>query len=286
MKKTLIALVALVGSATAADTNLNLIYTGPDNGAAGTAGNWYNVDDPTTTTYVPGNGDTLWIGYDTSKKASTPVTVVVGNKATMFRSTIYIAEDSTLKTTVDDWAAWATTFNFDSADALIIGGKMWGGYKNVNNSGGSAANTPMVLNVGTNGSMRMDGTIESNIDKLYFTFNARVAGSLTNTQIIHESRVLLTLTNAAASGYANILTGINTNLTFADNTTLTKVETLDFSNLTTADVGKYTLSYKLLDNGNYGVVVDYVTTCPEPTTATLSLIALAGLVARRRRKQA
>lgn len=53
------------------------------------------------------------------------------------------------------------------------------------------------------------------------------------------------------------------------------------------DVGKYTLSYKALDNDKYGVVVDYVTTttCPEPTAATLSLLALAGLAARRRRRQ-
>ena len=276
--------MALAGMA-AADTNLELVYIGADNGTAKTAGNWYNVDDPTTTTSVPGNGDTLWIGYNTNKEVSTPVTVVVDNKATMFRSNIYIAEGSTLKTTISDWAAWASTFTFNSADALIIGNKLWGGYKNDGNSGNAEAKTPMVLNVGTNGSMRMDGEI-SGSDKVYFTFNADVVGGLTSTQIVHESRVLLTLTNRAASGYSDILTGITTNLTFADDTVLTKVDTLDFSNLTMEDVGKYTLSYKELENGYYGVVVDYVTTTPlvpEPTTATLSLLALAGLAARRRR---
>lgn len=279
--------MALAGMA-AADTNLELVYIGENNGTARTAGNWYNVNAPETTTSVPGNGDTLWIGYDTDKGASTPVTVVVDNKATMFRSDIHIAEGSTLKTTVNDWAAWATTFTFNSADALIIGGKMWGGYKNSGNSGGSDADTPMVLNVGTEGSMRMDGEIVSP-DKLYFTFKADVTRSLTSTQIVHESRVLLTLTNSAASGYTDILTGITTNLTFADDNTalLSKVDTLDFDNLTMEDVGKYTLSYKALDNDKYGVVVDYVTTttCPEPTAATLSLLALAGLAARRRRRQ-
>ena len=283
MKKTIITLLALASLA-AADTNLELVYTGQDNGTAKTVGNWYNVNDPSITTSVPGNGDTLWIGYDTNKQKSTPVTVIVDNTATMFRSNIYIAEGSTLKSTVSDWAAWATTFTFNSTDALIIGKKMWGGYKNSGNSGGANANTPMVLNVGTMGSMKMEGEI-SGSDKVYFTFNADVVGSMTSSQIVHESRVLLTLTHSAASGYSNILTGITTNLTFADGTALTKADTLDFSNLTMEDVGKYTLSYKQLDNGNYGVVVDYVTTVvPEPTTATLSLLALAGLAARRRRK--
>ena len=134
------------------------------------------------------------------------------------------------------------------------------------------------------GSMRMDGLIEKS-DKLYFEFHADVVGSMTSSQIVHKSRVLLTLTNSAASGYDNILTGITTNLTFADGTALIKDNTLDFSNLTMEDVGKYKLSYERLDNGKYGVVVDYVTTVvPEPTTATLSLLALAGLAARRRRR--
>ena len=284
MKKTIITLLALA-SVAAADTNLELVYKGPDNGTANTVGSWYNVNNPLTTTSVPGNGDILWIGYDENKqKLPTPVTVLVDNKVTMFRSNIHIAEGSTLKSTVSDWAAWATTFTFNSPDALIIGNKMWGGYKNSNNSGGANANTPMVLNVGTMGSMRMEGEI-ANSDKLYFEFHADVVGSMTSSQIVHESRVLLTLTNSAASGYTNILTGITTNLTFADGTALTKADTLDFSNLTMEDVGKYKLSYERLDNGKYGVVVDYVTTVvPEPTTATLSLLALAGLAARRRRK--
>lgn len=285
MKKTLIALMALAGAA-AADTNLDLVYIGVDNGIANIADNWYNVNDPDAPS-APGNGDTLWIGYDTDKQASTPVTVVVDNTKTMFRSYIHIAEGSTLKTTAVDWAAWATEFTFNSADALIIGNKMWGGYKNTNNSGGAVADTPMVLNVGTNGSVRIDGEIDKS-NQVYFTFNAEVVGSLTNTQIIHESRVLLTLTNPAASNYSDILTGITTNLALEDGTALTKVDTLDFSNLTMEDVGKYTVSYKQLESGNYGVVVDYVTTTtsiiPEPTTATLSLLTLAGLAARRRRK--
>ncbi len=283
MKKTIVALLALAATA-AADSNLELIYIGSDNGTANTAGSWYNVNNSEVTTSVPGNGDTLWIGYGRDKHESLPVTVIVNNKATMFRSTINIATGSVLKSTVDDWAAWSTTFNLHSADALIIGGIFYGNYKNSYNSGGSDARTPMILNVGYNGSMRMDGAIVSSTDRVYFSFNATAIGDLTGSKIVHKSRVLLTLTNADASGYTNILTGMTSSLTFADNTALTKVETIDFDNLTSDDVGKYTLSYKQLDSGNYGVVMDYVTTVPEPTTATLSLLALAGLTARRRRK--
>ena len=40
----------------------------------------------------------------------------------------------------------------------------------------------------------------------------------------------------------------------------------------------------LLGSDKNGVYVQYVKAIPEPTTATLSLLALVGLAARRRRK--
>ena len=50
-------------------------------------------------------------------------------------------------------------------------------------------------------------------------------------------------------------------------------------------VGQYKLTFETLENGNKAIVANYVTAIvPEPTTATLSLLALAGLAARRRRK--
>ena len=56
--------------------------------------------------------------------------------------------------------------------------------------------------------------------------------------------------------------------------------TFDSSNLTAGDVG----TYKIVMEGSE-VKVQYVAySIPEPTTATLSLLALAGLAARRRRK--
>ena len=61
---------------------------------------------------------------------------------------------------------------------------------------------------------------------------------------------------------------------------------LDLNGELTADMlGQYKLTFETLENGNKIIVANYVTAMtPEPTTATLSLLALCGLAARRRRK--
>jgi hypothetical protein len=61
---------------------------------------------------------------------------------------------------------------------------------------------------------------------------------------------------------------------------------LDLNGEQTADmVGQYKLTFETLGNGKTAIVANYVTAIiPEPTTATLSLLALCGLAARRRRK--
>ncbi len=60
---------------------------------------------------------------------------------------------------------------------------------------------------------------------------------------------------------------------------------------TTLEAGTYTFSLKIANNDTDGYFtglgsasVNYTAAVPEPATATLSLLALAGLAARRRRK--
>lgn len=287
MKKTIALLLALGSTSFASE----LIYTGASDGIANNAANWYDVETDATATAAPKNGDTLWIGYDTAKNESTPVTVKVDNTKTMNTNTVYIASGSVLKTTVNDWTAWATTFYLNSENALTITGTFYGNYKNPANVGFPDNSqtykdllwNPMTLNLGTDGSMLMTSSSINNTDKLYFQFNAEVYGNY-GSEISKQSRLLMTIDNESAGNYTNILDGITSSLTLTSGQALTFVDSIDFNALTAEDVGKYTLSYEVLESGAYGVVAHYVTYIPEPATATLSLLALCGLAARRRRK--
>jgi len=105
---------------------------------------------------------------------------------------------------------------------------------------------------------------------------ASVAAQLTGATDSVLTRTLITIDQQGDHSVAFDNTATTYNFTDANGNSLTAVDSLDALNAAT------TSSYFVTKDGT-GLSVSYKL-IPEPTTATLSLLALAGLAARRRRR--
>ena len=110
--------------------------------------------------------------------------------------------------------------------------------------------------------------------------NTAVDQALTETEYSVERRYLIANTTGTGfnPNYWGALTLAGGDVTSLGGTALTY--TTDTLTATVDDFGKYAIGID-----GKGIYMDYVkATVPEPATATLSLLALAGLAARRKRK--
>ncbi len=305
MKKTLIALAALSGLATAADVTWT--------GAAGdnnwkTASNWstnatpadgdnVTINNATVTLEQTTSGDLMgqrdqWNPYKITLNATGGSYVTLGtmpattgwpNSTTRMRASFNIDETSTVVTNaaflygtnnifgtlvasnVCDPAEANVTVNFGKSGII----QLTEGSKNASEGNGRTFTFGAVLDTGI---AAADATYT--LAKRYLMAGAPggeftpsvwdkltlAGGSITGTNG-------LTLTSALAS-----------NPVFTQDSKAYTTETLT---ATADDFGKY-----ILGADKDGIYVQYVksSVVPEPTTATLSLLALAGLAVRRRRK--
>jgi len=281
MKKTIIALMTLAGMATAAD----VYYTGSDGG-------WWEVGSNWSTGLVLTADDVAWIGYNTDGSvSSSPITVKLGNNGgnhTQYGYTVNIAAGSQYIVTsaASDYKAWGSTFNIYGTNGLKIEATLWGDYKN---GAPDVGRTPLVLNFAESGSALVTNTYTSAASA-----HMNLFGILDTTHTEAEigalalgKRTLITFTGAVSGDFAvNDTSHFTSSFTTLSGQQLTLNNNLNLSGDLTDDmVGQYKLTYETLDNGDKAIIVNYVTKyAPEPATAVLSLLALAGLATRRRRK--
>ena len=281
MKKTIIALMALAGVAMAGDA----YYTGSDGG-------WWEAGANWSTNSIPTSSDTAWIGYNTDGTVTlNPVVVKLGNNSdnhNQYGYTVNIAAGSQYNVTSDasDYKPWGSTFNIYGAEGLKIEATMWGDYKDGVTGAGQ---TPLTLNLYESGSVLITNTYTA-AASAHMTLSGKLDADLsvgTGDTITLGKRTLITFTGDVNGNFAvnnpSYFTSAFTTLT---GESMTLNNNLDLNGELTADmVGQYKLSFETLENGSKAIVANYVTALvPEPTTATLSLLALCGLASRRRRK--
>ena len=176
-----------------------------------------------------------------------------------------------------------STINIDSTSSLTFAaynGGNDGRDITLNNAGNYTVNhnNYSMTSQYTDGyTMNLYGTGKVTFNGLTGTNAARVesiAAQLISSASGIQERTLITLSGQNMS--ISDATSITYTFTDADGIAMAKVDSLDA--LTNATVSSYFVS-----NDSTGVKVSYLIV-PEPTTATLSLLALAGLAARRRRR--
>lgn len=312
MKKTIIALVALSGLASAETYN----FVGSDNSWTEVASNWKSDagtspnDSGWTNT---GSGNKFVIGKGKIAKS--------GGNMTFANTTLEIQDGGTLYTP-DPTKFNSTTLEIQKGGTMTIGSEALFNNSTINIADGSAFSTMTSgggiklknTTINTNSTVtlhRLTFNADSNMGNI--TLNLKETGkiSVTNTYVNSDYTGSITLSAVFQDGYltgcGDIILKERTLVDFGNNaggygsaelsTLLSRVKggtltlkngdaltlgTFDSSDLTAGDVG----TYKLVMDGS-AVKVQYVAysqSIPEPTTATLSLLALAGLAARRRRR--
>lgn len=284
MKKTIVALMALAGVATAGEVT----WTGEGADSKwGTADNW-------STNTVPTNGDTIiindgssvtWDGvaagvkYDDSTiwEVTNGSTLTLGTKAAnsgwahenpRFDGSFYIDETSSVTTT-------ATYFKGTST---ILGTLYTNNYV-------SSADGGCTLNFGLTGQIVYNNDSANGMEgngrtiTLGAILDTGVDGEIVTYSLVKRYLIAGDSGNDFRTNMWGDFIMVGGNITGTEG-----VELLASSaelNAVAEDFGKY---YLAQDTG--GIYMSYVkaSAVPEPTTATLSLLALAGLAARRRRK--
>lgn len=310
MKKTIIALMALAGVAFAETYN----YVGDSSwtekkssweSAAGTS-----PSENSAGWTVTGTGNKFVIGAGKTAKS--------GGNMTFADTTLEIQNGGTLNSEA------GTTFSNSTLELQTGGSISFIGEAKFNNTIINIADGSAFTTTTSGGGIKLkDTTINTNstvtLHRLTFNgdsnmgniaLNLKDAGkiSVTNTYVlVNDYTGSITLSAVMQDGYltgsGDIILKERTLVDFggqvygsnALSTLLTRVQggtftlknggaltlgTFDSSNLTAGDVGKY----KLVMEGSALKVQYAAYSIPEPTTATLSLLALAGLAARRRRK--
>ena len=282
MKKTIITLLALAGMASAVDTDITLLY-GLDFNKTGTANNsggvlYENKAEEAGT----GSINTVGSGFRNY------VTGMDGTKASDIRGASYYyqinsAKDSTTGLGVNTTDGFTLTFNanfitnddWTSFMEFNIGGQslvfQWGDYNltsvNVFTKEGGAAGT------GTGETAKLSA---GSIAKETWYNIALVAknGSLTLSAFDSSGKLISTDTvTAAYTGNLNSVSGYTDykfTKSYIDNLAI-------YDGALTADQLSTLTKYEMANQTVMQII-------PEPTTATLSLFALAGLAARRRRR--
>ena len=302
MKKTIITLLALAGIAAAADVT----WTGAaGDGNWGNAGNWSGLRENSS---VPVAGDTIVIdngdsvssdAYDyasgTANKwtdGGTKVIVKNGSSLTLGKPTQWRGDRYDASFTIDELCSVSVAKTFLGANNSIYGTLYIGG--SISPGAGTTA-----IDFGKSGSIQfLDGSnnrMEGNNRTLTLSAVLDTGVNGAGATYTLETRYLIMGDsgddfNPGAYGSLTLSGGL---MTGTDNLTLTSAltsnpvltsenkYTSDTLTATEADYGKY-----ILGCDGSGIYVQYVKAdiVPEPTTATLSLLALAGLAARRRRK--
>lgn len=286
MKKTIIALMAMAGVAASAEVT----WTGDGADSTwGTAANW-------STNAVPISGDTIiindgssvtWNGVAGGVKYSEDTIWKITNGSTLTLGTKGVNTDGVLDNPrfdgqfyIDETSSVTTHASFLKGTNEIYG-------KLIINNVFAPATDSVTLNFGETGVVQFAEGSRNGIEGNGRTFTL---GAILNTGSIEEgasySYTLEKRYLIAGDSGNDFSTTLWQSLTLvggsftsvADGNALVSATTLT---ATEDDFGKY-----LLNNDAGGVYVQYVKAnlVPEPTTATLSLLALAGLAARRRRK--
>lgn len=298
MKKTIIALMALAGITVAADS-----YTW-NGGATIDSVGWANRDNwlPTTGTTWTNNssdenvGKTLTYWNDSSNGPGTTGSnmwgdiYVAGATGTVGNQDSFTLEGWSLDLHLTDGAnltfkrvmkfQGGTTIDIDATSSLSFYsyyGSNDGGAITLNNKGtftlGYSKRTQggdgFVMNLFDTGiaNLLAENTGGTNTAKI-----TSISAQLTSTAAGIQERILVN----KGSGLDYDGTATTYSFTDANGNVMVAVDSLDA--LQTATRSSY---YVTKDDA--GIKVSYVTV-PEPTTATLSLLALAGLAARRRRR--
>ncbi len=299
MKKTIITLLALAGVAMG-DT---LTWKGAATGGDWTeAANWTTTGEHTT----PQNNDTIVIS-----NGSTVVHNVTGN------DTGFVGGTTTYKVSNNSHLTLGTaapstnipaynprydgSFIVDSTSSITTSAAFFKGTSEIYGEfylkNNMKTQTDATINFGENGFIAfVDGSrnaMEGDSHTLTLGAILDVGNEVgAATTYILETRYLikgveggtfdptdygtLTLAGGTVTGTNNtVLTSTGNTIFNADNTAYTTA----MLTATADDYGKYQLGAD-----KNGVFVQYVKAIPEPATATLSLLALAGLAARRRRK--
>jgi len=189
---------------------------------------------------------------------------ITGNDATRITSTVANLDTTTL--------TLGATVNLDVTSVLtvttinIIGGSVVTSANNTAVSGSTALITAGSIAGGANSTLTLTLTAQA-IGEMVFVDNVF---TLIDLDIAYEGSFLLDLdqlVEALANGTDNVID--------ADGIVFNVGNT------------EYTISSVInTDDGSQKIIITEGETIPEPSTATLSLLALAGLLARRRRKQA
>ena len=125
---------------------------------------------------------------------------------------------------------------------------------------------------------------------LTLTFNGLTAGSVYNVTIatgvpFEQGGAWNTLGLATGFSYASATrttSGGTENMPTSQNVSVKEVATFTFTGITANERGE--IIFNIATNNAHTSSFNYAVIIPEPATATLSLLALAGLAARRRRK--
>lgn len=161
----------------------------------------------------------------------------------------------------------------------------------------TSLNNMATLTVTDSVTMKSNSSLYANLEMMegvtltldgYGDPSATVAGTLTLNTGLNLARNVLAAIGALEAGDSLVIFKEVSALVFGGNTAEAAVMTLSESTLPEVDASTYFTNltegdYMLVYNGT-DQVVSIQATVPEPTTATLSLLALAALTARRRRK--
>lgn len=271
MKKTLITLMVLAGAIStsyAAETTITL--DGNSSGAIRFSGSttydtyvYDTIDDATVTLIEPQTGGQHMqtIKLNVAKDVTLTVTdyVALNNRAQVnMTGLITLADGATLSVTNHIQLNSANSNNTNTTTGIITLGK----------GATITAKSIDFVNVQSNNSLTLNALFS---DEIMLNLESESSAGTVYTQ------KLITLTD----GIKNLNTITNTNLLLGD---ISQLDNLGYEN-----VG-YITSADKLEKGQYGLVYTNsgmelaAKVIPEPTTATLSLLALAGLATRRRRK--
>ena len=283
MKKTIIALMALAGIANAGSYTWNggetitsdawknqdnwvlsqgTVWTSDSNGPLTSGSNmWEDV-------YISGASGTVshivegW-SLDVHLSNNTHLTL---NRITKFQGGAVIDIDATSSLTIKEF--WGG----NDGDSISLNNKgSFTLYYSCRVQGGEGFNMNL-YDTGTVTFLDQNHDTSANRAKV-----SSITAQLVGTESGVQTRQLITLDTR--DGKSVSFDGTNTTYSFTDSNgvLMTAVDSLDA--LATAT----TSSYYITKDAS-GIKVSYVNIIPEPTTATLSLLALAGLAARRRRK--
>lgn len=296
MKKTLIALLALAGCAIGNEATWN-----GTTGLFNTPENWSTESTPASgDTIIINNGSTVSMGgYDPQSGQSLKMdnlTIKVSNSSALDLTTKWSGSRFDAAYEIDTTSSVTVQKSFMGANNTILGTL----YITEEVSPGDNKGAGVAINFGKTGSIQFkDGSnnrMEGNDRTITFGAtldNTAYQAGLTTALYTVETRYLIKgdSGNDFNPGQYGTLTLSGGTILGADGTPLvnaltenpvlssTAKYTTDTLTASADDFGKY-----LLGCDTHGIYVQFVkATTPEPATATLSLLALAGLAARRRR---